>query len=92
MLARLRLLRTPPIVQSTPFNATSGGQNCHQHEFHIITSPFLLRRKELDDKKIDCSCERCSDGSEAETGFAIPMMAMLMATLVLLMDIVIRSD
>ena len=58
----------------------------------ILQLLFSFRRKELNDKKIDCSCERCSDGSEAETGFAIPMMAMLMATLVLLMDIVIRSD
>ena len=58
----------------------------------ILQLLFSFRRKELNDKKIDCSCERCSDGSEAETGFVIPMMAMLMATLVLLMDIVIRSD
>jgi len=30
---------------------------------------ILWRKKELKEKNIDCNCERCSDGSEAETGY-----------------------
>ena len=34
-----------------------------------IFKHILLRKKELKEKNIDCNCERCSDGSEAETGW-----------------------
>ena len=39
-----------------------------------VDIPVLFRREELKTKGIDCDCERCSDGSEAGTGWFWPLL------------------
>ena len=69
MLVSLRLLRMPLIVQSTHFSATSGGKKTiFFSNFEVEKKLVHLRKRELDEKKIECNCERCSDGTEAGTG------------------------